>query len=71
MGRKKLSWLRNIRQWTGENDIHSRIHTARDREGKENVIVNIHYWIAFEEKIGNYQITLPLPKRVQSSSFKV
>jgi len=31
MGRKKLSWLRNIRQWTGVNDIQALIHTARDR----------------------------------------
>lgn len=42
VGRKKLSWLRNIRQWTGVNDIQTLIHTARDREEMENVIANIH-----------------------------
>lgn len=42
IGRKKLSWLRNIRQWTGMNDIQTLIHTARDREEMEDVIANIH-----------------------------
>lgn len=42
IGRKKMSWLRNIRQWTGLHDIQSLIHTARNREAMENVIANIH-----------------------------
>ncbi|CAG9826751.1 unnamed protein product [Diabrotica balteata] len=42
MGRKKMSWLRNIRQWTGINDIQSLIHIARNRELMENVFANIH-----------------------------
>ena len=40
--RKKMSWLRNIRQWTGLHDVQSLIHTARNREAMENVIANIH-----------------------------
>ncbi|CAG9840549.1 unnamed protein product [Diabrotica balteata] len=42
IGRKKMSWLRNIRQWTGINDIKSLIHIARNRELMKNVIANIH-----------------------------
>lgn len=42
IGRKKMSWLRNIRQWTGICDIQSLIHTARNRELMENVVANIH-----------------------------
>jgi len=42
IGRKKMSWLRNIRQWTGLNDVQSLIHTARNKEERENVIANIH-----------------------------
>jgi len=42
IGRKKMSWLRNIRQWTGLRDIQSLIHTVRNREAMENVIANIH-----------------------------
>lgn len=42
IGRKKMSWLRNIRQWTGLHDIQSLIHTVRNREAMENVIANIH-----------------------------
>jgi len=30
MGRKKMSWLRNIRQWTGLLTVKSLIHKARD-----------------------------------------
>jgi len=50
MGRKKLSWLWNIRQWTGVNDVQTLIHTAMDREQMENVIANIHQWVASEEE---------------------
>lgn len=42
IGRKKMSWLRNIRQWTGLRDVQSLIHTARNKEQMENVIANIH-----------------------------
>lgn len=42
IGRKKMSWLRNIRQWTGLHDVQSLIHIARDREAMEHVIANIH-----------------------------
>lgn len=42
IGRKKMSWLRNIRQWTGIHDVQTLIHTARSREAMENVIANIH-----------------------------
>nr|CAH7737600.1 unnamed protein product [Callosobruchus chinensis] len=31
IGRKKLSWLRNIRQWTGIRDFQSIQETARNR----------------------------------------
>lgn len=42
IGRKKMSWLRNIRQWTGLHNIQTLIHTARDRVAMENVVANIH-----------------------------
>ena len=42
MGRKKMSWLRNIRQWTGIRDIQTLIHTASDREAMKQVIAKIH-----------------------------
>ena len=42
IGRKKMSWLRNIRQWTGLRDIQTLIHTAQDREAIDHVIANIH-----------------------------
>ena len=42
LGRKKMSWLRNIRQWTGIKDVQSLIHTARNRELMSHVIANIH-----------------------------
>lgn len=42
MGRKRLSWLRNIRQWTGIHNIQTLIHTARNRSEMENVVANIH-----------------------------
>jgi hypothetical protein len=42
IGRKKMSWLRNIRQWTGLHDIQSLIHTARNKEAMKSVIANIH-----------------------------
>ena len=50
IGRKKMSWLRNIRQWTGLLDVQSLIHTARNREAMENVIANIHLWIFTRRK---------------------
>jgi len=46
MGRKKMSWLRNIRQWTGLCDMRSLVNTARDRE---NVIV-IHPLVDIHHK---------------------
>lgn len=42
LGRKKMSWLRNVRQWTGIRDIQTLIHTARDREAMKNVVANIY-----------------------------
>lgn len=41
LGRKMLSWLRNIRQWTGLN-FEELIRTAEDREEYANVISNLH-----------------------------
>ena len=42
VGRRRMSWLRNVRQWTGLRNIGDLIHTARDREKWSNVIANIH-----------------------------
>lgn len=41
LGRKKLSWLRNIRQWTGLN-FEQLIRTAEDREEFAIVVTNLH-----------------------------
>lgn len=42
MGRKKMSRLRNVRQWTGLRTVESLIHTARDRVEMSQVVANIH-----------------------------
>ena len=42
VGRKQMSWLRNIREWTGLRNIGDLVHTATNREAYENVIANIH-----------------------------
>lgn len=41
IGRKKMAWLRSIRQWTRPHDLQSLMHTARNRQGIENAIANI------------------------------
>jgi len=38
IGRKKMSWLRNVRQWT----MQELMHTIRNKEEWTNVISNIH-----------------------------
>ena len=50
IGRKKMSWLRIVRQWTGLQSIQKLLHTARDREGMQNVIANIHLWISSRKR---------------------
>jgi len=41
IGRKKMSWLRNVRQWTGLRTIQELMHTIRrKREEWTNVIAN-------------------------------
>ena len=42
IGRKKMSWLRNIRHWTGIRMVQGLIHVSRNREEMENVVANIH-----------------------------
>lgn len=42
IGRKQLSWLRNIRHWTGLQTIGSLINTARNREAFTHIINNIN-----------------------------
>lgn len=41
IGRKQLSWARNIRQWTGLKTIGELINTARDRDRFQHVVANI------------------------------
>lgn len=41
VGRKQMSWLRNIREWTGLRGIGDLVHTATDREAYGNVVANI------------------------------
>lgn len=41
MGRKQMSWLRNIRDWTGLRTIGELVHTATDREMYGNMVANI------------------------------
>lgn len=41
VGRKKMSWLRNIRHWTGMHNIQTLIHTAGNRDEMKNVVANI------------------------------
>jgi len=42
IGRKKMSWLRNVRQWTGLRTMRELMHTIRNKEEWTNVIANIH-----------------------------
>lgn len=42
IGRKQMSWARNIRQWTGLRTIGELVNTARDREQFQRVVANIH-----------------------------
>lgn len=42
VGRKKMSWLRNIRHWTGLRTVEDLIHASRNREEIESVVANIH-----------------------------
>jgi len=41
VGRKQLSWLRNIRNWTNIRTVENLVHTALDREKYANVIASI------------------------------
>ena len=41
LGRKRLSWMRNIRNWTGMN-FEQVLRTAQDRHAFANVIANLH-----------------------------
>lgn len=43
--RKKMSWLENIRPWTGTHDVQATIHTARNRKTMENVMANMLWYI--------------------------
>ena len=39
---RKMSWLRNIRHWTGIRTAQGPIHVSRNREEIENVVANTH-----------------------------
>jgi len=39
---KKMSWLRNVRLWTGLRTMQELMHTIRNKEEWTNVIANIH-----------------------------
>lgn len=41
LGRKQMSWLRNIRNWTGIRTIGDLVHITSDREEYVNLISNI------------------------------
>ena len=41
VGRRRISWLRNIRQWTGIRAAGDIVHTCGDREKWSEVIANI------------------------------
>ena len=41
IGRKKYSWLKNIRDWTGL-DAHSLFRVAQDRDEFARIVANIH-----------------------------
>jgi len=42
IGRKKMSWLRNVRQWIGLRTMQDLMYTIRNKEEWTNVIANIH-----------------------------
>lgn len=40
IGRKKYSWLKNIKDWTGL-DAHSLFRAAQDRKGFAEIVTNL------------------------------
>jgi len=42
IGKKKMSWLRNVRRWTGLRTMQCLMHTIRNKEDWTNAIANIH-----------------------------
>jgi len=41
-GRKKMSWLRNVRQWIGLRTMRELMHTIPNKQEWTNVVANIH-----------------------------
>lgn len=37
---KEMSWLRNIRQWSGQGTVKALIEAVRNGKQMENVVVN-------------------------------
>ena len=48
IGRRTMSWLRNIRDWTGMN-VQQLLRTAQTREAFDEIIAN-YLWSAPEEE---------------------
>ena len=42
LGRKQISWLRNIREWTGIHNIGNLFGIARDRIAFRSIVQNMH-----------------------------
>ncbi|XP_055384420.1 uncharacterized protein LOC129614059 [Condylostylus longicornis] len=42
IGRKQISWLRNIRNWTGLRDLSALMEFSRDRERYKEIVNNIN-----------------------------
>ena len=42
VGRKQMSWARNIRQWTGLRTMEELVSAARNRDQFQHVVANIH-----------------------------
>ena len=41
VGRRQISWLRNIREWTGIGSVKELFRAAQDRDAYSRVIVNV------------------------------
>ncbi|CAH2227180.1 jg14584 [Pararge aegeria aegeria] len=43
IGRKKKSWLHNIREWTGIASTAQMFSLAREKENDQKLTANLHY----------------------------
>ena len=51
MGRRKKSWLRNIREWTGISSANELFRLAKDKTAYAKLTANLHYLERHQKKM--------------------